>query len=95
MTNQPRIYYITRACTTRGVRAVMAQPPTRKDGYIYPFGFGRRSYRIGRTAFETWPEARTAALEQLAKRESTLKNEMQRLRRISFTRPTEMMVDDE
>ena len=40
MSTQPRLYYITRACTTRGVRMVMAKPPSQKDGYIYPFGFG-------------------------------------------------------
>ena len=95
MSTQPRLYYITRACTTRGVRMVMAKPPSQKDGYIYPFGFGRRSYRVGRTAFETWPEAHIAAMEELAKREATLKTAMQRLRRISFSRPTEMVVDDE
>lgn len=85
--SEPRVYYITSACLTQGIRMVMARPPRLPNGRIYPYGSYGTGYQVGRTAHETWQQAVTAAKEEVAKREATIRTELGKLRRLRFNRP--------
>lgn len=85
--SEPRVYYITSACLTQGIRMVMARPPRLSNGRIYPYGGYGTSYQVGRTAHETWQQAVTAAKDEVVKREATIRAELGKLRRLRFNRP--------
>lgn len=62
--------------------------PRLPNGRIYPYGGYGTSYQVGRTAHETWQQAVTAAKEEVAKREATIRTELgNKLRRLRFNRP--------
>lgn len=85
--SEPRVYYITSACLTQGIRMVMARPPCLANGRIYPYGSYSTGYQVGRTAHETWQQAIAAAKDEVAKREATIRTELGKLRSLHFTRP--------
>ena len=85
--SEPRVYYITSACLTQGIRMVMARPPRLANGRIYPYGGYGTSYQVGRTAHETWQQAIAAAKDEVEKREATIRTELGKLRRLRFIRP--------
>ena len=85
--SEPRVYYITSACLTQGIRKVMARPPRLANGRIYPYGGYGTSYQVGRTAHETWQQAVAAAKDEVVKREATIRAELGKLRRLRFIRP--------